>query len=100
MQFPNICWIVIYNPAPQEIHNDDEGDDEDQDYDDDDDDSAALNKYIRDPSLLQNLPQSQYEAVLASEPDLNKQPQKSALKRAALSGLFDFLIFFCMKFFF
>ncbi|KAK3746137.1 hypothetical protein RRG08_003577 [Elysia crispata] len=71
--------------APQEIHNDDAGD-EDQDYDDDEEDSAALNKYLRDPSLLQNLPQSQYEAVLASEPDLSKQPQKSALKKGALAG--------------
>ncbi|GFO41519.1 phosphatase and actin regulator 1 [Plakobranchus ocellatus] len=67
--------------APQEIHNDDR--DVDRDDDDDDDDSAALNKYLRDPSLLQNLPQPQYEAVLASEPDLSKQPQKSALKKGA-----------------
>ncbi|RUS80962.1 hypothetical protein EGW08_011282 [Elysia chlorotica] len=72
--------------APQEIHTDDSVQDEDQDYTDDEEDSAALNKYLRDPSLLQNLPQSQYEAVLASEPDLSKQPQKSALKKAALSG--------------
>ncbi|GFR82203.1 phosphatase and actin regulator 1 [Elysia marginata] len=76
--------------APQEIHSNDVSGVEDQDYDDDDDDdeddSAALNKYLRDPSLLQNLPQSQYEAVLASEPDLNKRPQKSALKKVSITG--------------
>lgn len=74
--------------APQEIHSNAAGRDEDQDSDDEDDDedSAALNKYLRDPSLLQNLPQSQYEAVLASEPDLNKRPQKSALKKVSLAG--------------
>ncbi|CAL1529504.1 unnamed protein product [Lymnaea stagnalis] len=62
--------------APQEVHSDNEEENED----DDEEDHNDLNKYLTDPALINN-PQSPYEAVLASEPDLNKKPQKSALKK-------------------
>ncbi|XP_055886567.1 phosphatase and actin regulator 1-like isoform X1 [Biomphalaria glabrata] len=62
--------------APQENPSDQEDDVSD---DPDDVDPNELNKYLTDPDLISA--QSPYEAVLASEPDLSKKPQKSALKR-------------------
>ncbi|KAH9495140.1 Phosphatase and actin regulator 2 [Bulinus truncatus] len=63
--------------APQENPSDQE----DEVNDDlDDVDPNELNKYLTDPDLIS--PQSPYEAVLASEPDLTKKPQKSALKKS------------------
>ena len=42
--------------------------------------SNRLNAYVVDPNIIH--PQSPYEAVLASEPDLDKRPARSALKKA------------------
>ncbi|XP_012944679.1 phosphatase and actin regulator 4 [Aplysia californica] len=55
-----------------------------EEEEEEEDDSIRLNKYVIDPDMIH--PQSPYEAVLASEPDLNKRPQKSALKKSGLVG--------------
>lgn len=67
--------------VPPEVHSDDEEEIEDVDDDEDDDDD---DKYVIDPNMIP--PQSPYQAVLASEPDLNKRPQKSALKKPNTPG--------------
>ena len=78
--------VVLSSSAPQEIHPDrDHGDhrgreEEDEDSEDPENESNHLNKYVIDPDMIH--PQSPYEAVLASEPDLSRRPQKSALKKA------------------
>ncbi|BFY99667.1 hypothetical protein BsWGS_02707 [Bradybaena similaris] len=57
-----------------------DSDHEDEAAEDEDDDSEGMfSKYILDPDLIH--PHSPYQAVLASEPDLNKKPQKSAMKK-------------------
>ncbi|CAG5135062.1 unnamed protein product, partial [Candidula unifasciata] len=60
------------------VHQEQDSDHEDEAIEDEDDDSEGMfSKYITDPD-----PHSPYQAVLASEPDLNKKPQKSALKKS------------------
>ncbi|XP_059165284.1 phosphatase and actin regulator 4B-like isoform X3 [Physella acuta] len=72
---------VSFQPvAPQDYHSDRE----DSDNEEDEEGSDMLNKYVIDPGLIN--PQSPYEAVLASEPDLTKKPQKSALKKSSAAS--------------
>ncbi|BFZ16520.1 hypothetical protein BsWGS_19559 [Bradybaena similaris] len=76
-RFQHVTVVV-----PPEVHSDDEEEIEDVDDDDEDDDDDG--KYVIDPDMIP--PQSPYQAVLASEPDLNKRPQKSALKKPNTPG--------------
>ena len=76
-----ILNIFIFS-APQEIHR---RENESQREQDEDDDSQDGREEYGGDNNSEMLP-SPYEAVLASEPDLNRRPQKSALKKASIGS--------------